>query len=171
VGFILHVGSVALATAVLPYFSKMVSAQDWQELRNVLKSLAVLIIAISIPVAAVLIYFSEPIIRLVFERGAFESGDTVAVAAVQAVYALQIPFFTIGIMLARLLSALQNNQILFWSSFINLILNVVLNFILMQYLDVVGIALSTSLVYMFSFGFLMIMAYLKLKKRAAAMPS
>jgi putative peptidoglycan lipid II flippase len=55
----------------------------------------------------------------------------------------------------RLLSSMRNNTIIMWGSACNLIVNISLNYLLMQWLGIVGIALSTSFVYLFSFVFLL----------------
>jgi putative peptidoglycan lipid II flippase len=51
-----------------------------------------------------------------------------------------------------------------WGSAGNLIANIGLNYLFMQWLGVSGIALSTSGVYLFSFLFLFFMATQKLKQ-------
>ena len=69
-------------------------------------------------------------------------------------YAIQIPFYASTILLVRLVSALKRNDVLLKLSSINLALDVVLNLILMRFLGVAGIALSTSLFYIASFLYL-----------------
>ena len=73
-------------------------------------------------------------------------------------YLLQIPPYTLGILAVRLISSLQANHILMWSSASNLMVSLLLNYVLMQWLSVAGIALATSLMYLFSMIFLVYMA-------------
>ena len=81
-----------------------------------------------------LIYLSYPLVELLFERGAFDSTDTYLVAHVQIYYLLQLPFYMLAIMGTRLMSALSLNQVLLKIAGINLIVNIVGNLILMQYM-------------------------------------
>lgn len=155
--------STALSTAVIPYFSKMVAREDWTTLRHTLKQYLGLIFAFSIPLAGLIILFSEPIVQLLLQRGSFTANDTHLVAQIQACYALQIPFYIAGMLVVRLISAMRNNQILMWGSGGNLIVNIGLNYLFMKWLGVPGIALSTSGVYLFSFSFLFCVAIQKLK--------
>jgi len=148
--FILGISSIALSTAILPHFSKMVALEDWKNVRHTLVTYVRLILVISIPLTLIIIYFSEPIVRLVFERGAFTKTDTHLVGIVQALYCLQIPFYILGILGVRLLSALIKNQILMIIGGINLLVNIIGNYILMQYWGIAGIGLSTSIVYAIS---------------------
>jgi putative peptidoglycan lipid II flippase len=152
VALILGVGSMALGTAVLPHFSRMVADEDWKSVRYTFRAYARLIVLFSIPITALLFLFSEEIIRLLFERGAFSSEDAKLVGQVQAYFILQVPFYLLGILGVRMLSAIMKNSILMKISFVNLIINIIGNYFLVQYFGVAGIALSTAIVYALSFG-------------------
>lgn len=154
---LLGVASVAVSTAVLPYFSRMVTAQDWRGVQHTLATYARLILLITLPLTLLLIYCSEPLVRLVFQRGAFTEADTHLVAGVQSLYLLQVPLCVLGILAVRLISALHANRILMWGAMINLPLSIVLNYVFMQWLGVAGIALAESLMYLASTSFLLIM--------------
>lgn len=149
--------SGALSTAVLPQFSALVARSDWQALQHSLRTLIRWILVVSIPVTAVLIVLSVPMTRLLFERGAFGPEATLLVGRVQALYLLQIPFYLVGMLLVRLVSSFKANHLLVWGSALNLVVNIVLNYILMRRMGVGGIALSTSLVYVVSCCFLAVM--------------
>jgi len=156
--------STALSTAVIPYFSKMVAREDWTTLRHTLKQYLGLIFAFTIPLTGLIILFSEPIVQILLQRGSFTANDTHLVAQIQACYAFQIPFYIASILVVRLISAMRNNQILMWGSGSNLIVNIGLNYLFMQWLGVPGIALSTSGVLCFSFFYLCFFANKRLKK-------
>jgi putative peptidoglycan lipid II flippase len=152
VAMVLSVGSIALGTAVFPHFSRMVAKEDWGAVRHTFSTYTRLILLISVPITVVLFLFSESIIGILFERGAFSAKDTRLVGQAQAFYLLQIPFYVLGIMGVRLLSAVAKNQILMKISFVNLLTNIVANYIFMLYFGVAGIAMSTAMVYALSFG-------------------
>jgi putative peptidoglycan lipid II flippase len=140
-----------LGTAVFPHFSRMVAASDWAGIRHTLKTYIYLILLVTIPLTLILVYFSEPLVRLFFERGAFTLADTWRVSQVQALFLLQIPFYFLGILMVRLISSLNMNHILMQAAIINLLSKIVLNYLFMQRLGAAGIALSTTLVYAVSF--------------------
>ena len=60
-----------------------------------------------IPCAAILIALSEPITRLVYERGAFDAGATDDVATALFWFAFSLPFAGANLMLTRTFFALQ----------------------------------------------------------------
>jgi len=150
VSMILGIGSMALGTVVLPHFSRLVGNEDWEELRHTFRSYAKIIILTTVPIAMLLFLFSEPLTELLFERGVFSVADTKHVAQVQSYYLLQLPFYMLGILGVRLISALAKNNILMKIAIISLPLNIVLNYIFIQWIGVAGIALSTAIVYAIS---------------------
>lgn len=158
VAFALGIGASGLGTAALPYLSQMVSRQDWGGIRKTLNLYRRMTFLISAPLVGGLVYFSGDLVRLLFERGAFLKGDTRLVGQVQAYYLLQVPFYVFGILLVRLISALKANHVLMWGAMISVVLNVTLDYLLMKWMGVAGIALSTAAVYFVSFLYLSIMA-------------
>ena len=155
--------SIALGTAVIPYFSKMVASGDWEGVSHTLKRYLLIIFLITVPFAIIMFIFSQPIVELFFQRGSFTSKDTLVVAEIQAFYALQIPFYIANILVVKLISSMQKNHLLMWVSGFNLIVNILGNYVFMQWLGIKGIALSTSCVYLFSFLYVLIAANKQLK--------
>jgi putative peptidoglycan lipid II flippase len=152
VSVILSVASGALSTAVLPYFSRMVVAEDWDACRRTLRTYTRLIVLATTSVAGALVIFSRPLVKILFEHGEFSPADTIVVSRVQAFLALQIPFYALGVLGARLLCALRKNRHIMVIAAVNAGLNLLLNYVLMKFMGVSGIALSTSIVYAFSCG-------------------
>jgi putative peptidoglycan lipid II flippase len=136
--------AMSLSTAVVPYFSAMVARQDWRGCRNTLKVYSRLILCATVPLTIILLVLAKMLVRLMFQHGAFSPSDTEVVARVHAMYCLQLPFFAIGIMYSRLLSAMQRNDVLMYTGACSLVLDVIFNLIFMRYMGVAGIALSTS---------------------------
>lgn len=151
VAFPLYLAATALGIAVVPYFSQMIAQSDWVGVRHTLSRYLRLIFAITVPLTIILIIFSKPLVQLLFQRGLFTAQDTYTVTVIHNFYALQLPFYIAGILVVRLISSIQSNQILMEAAFYNLLVNVTLNYLFIQYLGVAGIALSTAIVYFISF--------------------
>jgi len=103
-----------------------------------------------LPITCILVFWSEPMTRLLFERGTFTARDTGVVSSVATGLATQIPFFLVGIVGVRLLNAMGKSRSIMLICLVNMLVNVVANYVLMKYMGVSGIALSTSLVYLIS---------------------
>ena len=88
---------------------------------------------------------AHPLVRLTLQHGAFSAQDTAQVAPVLALYAIQIPFFAVSRVDYRFLVAMRRADLVLVCGGMNLLLDVVLNMVLMRWLGIGGIALSTSL--------------------------
>jgi putative peptidoglycan lipid II flippase len=142
--------ALALGTAAMPQFSRLIAIRDWGQVRHTLATWSGLVWKAAIPAVGLLILFSPALVRLVFERGAFSAEDTARVAAVQSVYLLQAPFYLAGVLGSRLLSALLWNDALLAISAASLALKAGLNVALAPRFGVTGVAAATVLMYAFS---------------------
>jgi putative peptidoglycan lipid II flippase len=166
---LLAIGATALSTATLPYFSHMVAAKDWQGCRHTLKRYSALMLSVSIPITVLLIVLSRPLVRMLFQRGAFTAMDTDIVSNVQACYSLQIPAYVMCMLFVRFISSVRRNDLLMYAAAINLVVNIVMNLILMRIWGVAGIAVSTSLVMVGSLLFLSLSSIRLLNRQTSVM--
>ncbi len=153
-GVLLAAGPAALATTIFPRLSRLAAAGDWPAFRRIIRDFALLSIVLTIPLTLSLMYLSEPIVRLLFERGRFTAGDSHLVATVQACSLAQIPFSVLLMLTMRVVSSLKRNRTLLYLGAISFTANVLLNLVFMRNLGVTGIALSTSGVNAIGLGFL-----------------
>lgn len=158
----------AIGTAITPYLAQRVSARDWPGCRRILRHYTALAAAVTLPVAAVFVFASRPLIALAYQRGAFHASDTLLVARVQSAFALQIPFFVISRVFYRFLLVLERSSLVLACGAINLVLDIVFNLVLMRIWGVVGIALATSLWTVSTFLFLAWWARRLLRHAAAS---
>ena len=149
-------GAGMLGTSTLPHFADL-AQRDKKEFVRSLRKVAFIVALIGAGGTVFIALFGEILVSLVFERGRFGADDVTAVAAVNFMYAFQVPFYLAGIVLARAVSAIGQNRILTLGAVLNLTVNIVMNYILMQSMGAAGIALSTSLMYVTSCLFLVIM--------------
>jgi len=159
VSVVLNLLAGAIATAVTPYFSQMVARQDWASCRHTLNTYVKITALVSVPVALTMILGSNLLVRLTYQHGAFGPGDTAAVAPVQAMYAIQLPFFIVSRVFYRYLVSIRKTTLILYCGILNLVLDVLLNLILMRRFGVAGIALATSLWTVSTFVFLGYWAY------------
>lgn len=160
----INLATLALGTAVVPYFSKTIAQKNWRKIEHTFNYYLKLIFITTIPLTIIFILASKLIIKLLFERGSFSAEDTQIVSQIQTCYALQIPFYVSAIFVVRLINSLGVNHFLAWGSGINLVANIVANYAFVQLIGIKGIALSTSCVYLISFVFLYILTKKHLQK-------
>ncbi len=148
VALVLSVVAVSLSTVLFPRFSHLMAAREWDALKRMLGRYSTRVLLASAVGVPALILLSTPLVRLLFQRGAFTPETTDAVSRVQGYLALQIPFYVLTMIGFRVLSALDANQAVLWIGALNLALNITGNYVFMHWLGVAGIALSTSVVYL-----------------------
>jgi putative peptidoglycan lipid II flippase len=143
----LSIGAAALGTAVLPHFSRMITARDGVGLRNTLMTFSGLVAVATVPAVIFLAWLSEPLVRLFFQRGAFTAAETQIVATVQTCSLVQIPFAVLLGMAVKLASSLKANRLMLQTALLSIVVNVAGDIVLMRWIGVAGIALAGALVH------------------------
>ncbi len=167
---LLTVIGAALGSAITPYYSKMIANRDWRGVQHTLKRYLLFLFLGSIPIVILIFFLSVPIVQVIFQRGSFRAKDTQVVSQIQALYALQIPFYLGNVLVSRLLSSFLASQVTMWAAAINLGLNIVLDITFIRLLGVPGIALATSCASVFTFCFLSYHTVQILRRRAGVVP-
>jgi putative peptidoglycan lipid II flippase len=83
--------SVAIATVLFPTLARFANAGKIDDLRRTLANGMRQILFVLVPAAAAILALSEPMIRLVYQRGAFESSETVLVSTALFWFAFSLP--------------------------------------------------------------------------------
>ena len=144
---VLGPASLAVSTAVLPHLSELVCAGDWVAARQIVKTYSMMILGVTIPLTILLMIWSPIIVRVLFERNAFTSNDTLMVTAVQRSFLLQIPLHVLGMLFVSLLWSLRANWVFLVINPICLLLKIWLNASLGAMYGVPGIGFATSITY------------------------
>jgi len=137
--------SVAIATILFPSLSRLAARGDTDAFRSTVSLGLRQIGFLLIPASAVSAALAVPIVRLLYERGAFGPEQTEVVAASLAAFAAGLTFNGTMLMLNRAFFSLQSPWIPTWVALGNLGFQVVLNIALYR-VGVWGIPLATSLV-------------------------
>jgi putative peptidoglycan lipid II flippase len=148
------VGPSAVATAILPHFSKLTVSRDWMHVRHSLRSYAAVILGVTVPAIALLWIYSGPLVRLFFERGQFTGADTPLVTTVQRFALLAIPPSMVMALVLRLISSMKANRLILRASALCAALNLVLDLVLTRWMGIAGITLTTALVQLFGVTYL-----------------
>lgn len=141
----LGVVGVAVGTALLPLLSRQVGAGDDRGALHSLNRGIELVLLLTVPAAVALTLCAEPIIQVLFERGAFTREATHATAAALVAFAVGLPAYVLVKVLAPPFFARKDTRTPVVVSVAALALNIVLNLVLMMPLRHVGLALATAL--------------------------
>jgi putative peptidoglycan lipid II flippase len=141
----LGVVGIAIGTAILPSLSRQARLGDAAgavETQNRGVELALLL---TLPAAAALIELAQPILLVLFARGAFGPAEAEATAAALAAYAAGLPAFVLVKVLAPGFFAHQNTRTPVKVAVAAMVTNLVLTIGLMPLLAHVGVALALTL--------------------------
>lgn len=154
--FIQGIFVMSIATVMFATISKMAVEKN---IVGIKKSLGESITGISLLVLPAMVgsmIFAAPIVSLLFGRGEFDS--RAVLMSSEALYYYSIGMIALGIreVLARAFYSLQDTKTPMINAAIGMVLNIALNFILVQYLKLGGLALATSIAAIFTTGLMFI---------------
>ncbi len=134
-----------LGLVLFPFSAEMAADRDRQALARTLTGAIRALALIFLPVAAGLIAFREPFIRVLLERGAFDAASTQLTAGPLLFYSLGLLPFALEIIAVRFFYAQQNTMTPVLADVATFGLNVALIPPLMAALGLGGIALATTI--------------------------
>ncbi len=136
---------VAVGTAVLPLLSRQLArGQDGAAIATLNRAIE-LALLLSVPAAAAYIVLSGELIATLFQRGAFQAMQTSATATALVAYAVGLPAYVLIKVLGPAYFARMDTRTPVIIGSATMVVNVILNLILMQFLLHVGLALATAL--------------------------
>lgn len=151
----LGVFSVAIITVLYPLISRQAAGGDIKGIKESF-SLGVREIGyMMLPATAGLVILSYPIIKVLFERGSFTPDDTLRVSYILVFHSLGLVFFGLLMIINRVFYAFKNVRTPLKVASISILINFLLDWILIRFMDVSGLALSTALVALFNVAVLL----------------
>lgn len=138
---------VAVGRAALPYLARQAAGRDMPSFKATLR-LYLWAVGVGTAVFSILLLaLADPLVRILFQRGAFSPEDTSHTALTLRGFAVGLVPMGLGFLLARAFSALGKNHILMNVTIFSVIANAGFDYVLARYWQSFGIALATSAVY------------------------
>lgn len=152
----------------LPVFSRLASPENWPELKVRIRQGLMLTALSMLPLTAIFMALSQPIVRIIYERGVFKTDASAIVAPVLMAYGMGMFFYLARDVLVRVFYALGDGETPFKISVFNIFLNVFLDYYFVRILDwkTPGLIFATIGVNIFS---MIIMLWI-LNKRLQGLP-
>ncbi len=141
----LAIFGIALGIVLLPSLSKAIKQSDQETTNNIQNRSIEFSLLISLPSAIGLFILAEPIIHILFERGAFVAEDTFYTAKVLSYFALGLPAYIIIKVLVSCFFAREDTKTPLYISIVSVITNVVLSLLLIGSMREMGIAVATAI--------------------------
>lgn len=135
----------AIITVIFPMLSQEANKDSYDGLKRVTIHGINIILLITIPATVGMIVLANPIVKIAFERGAFDSTATYMTVGALIFYSIGLVGTAAKSMLGRVYYSLQDTKTPMIDSFITIGINIVFNFALIKFMAHRGLALATSI--------------------------
>lgn len=137
--------SVAVSTVVFPTLARFAARGEIDRLRSTMANGMRQIVLLLTPAAAAILVLSEPMIRLVYQRGQFDAAQTHIVAVALFWFAFSLPFNGLFLLQTRTFFSLQKPWTPTWISGVNLAITAIVALVLYKPFGIGGIVVSTGI--------------------------
>ena len=135
---------IAIGVVLLPELSRALKAEDAREAISLQNRSLEFALLLTLPAAAGLIVIPEPIVAVLFERGAFTPETTARAADILRAFAWGLPAFVLVKVFQPAFYAREDMRLPLYATFANVVVNVVVSLILFPRLGPAGIGIATS---------------------------
>ncbi|KYC38487.1 murein biosynthesis protein MurJ [Scytonema hofmannii PCC 7110] len=133
----------ALLIPFITVFSQLTKPEDWFALKLRIRQSIIITALTMLPLGALMITLAVPIVRIVYERQAFDSHASKLVATLFMAYGLGAFTSVLVSVLVRVFYALEDGQTPFRITLINISLNIVLDYFLVKAFGAPGLVLAS----------------------------
>ncbi len=146
--------SVAISTVLFPTISRLSARDDLIGLRQTIASGMRQIFFMLLPASAFLLVLSQPVVKLVFQRGEFGSQSTTLTSGALFFFAIGLAFNGASLLVIRAFFSMQIPWLPTKVAALGVVLNLALDAILYKPMGTNGIPLSTSISSVITFSVL-----------------
>jgi putative peptidoglycan lipid II flippase len=137
--FPIGIFGVAIGTAAIPALSRLASQNNIPGFRKTLSDSIGLVFFLTLPSACGLVVLSEPIIRLLYERGVFKASDTPMTAYALAAYTIGLTGYAAIKVLSPSFYALDDAKKPMIIALCSIVVNAIASYIFMRVFSQVGV--------------------------------
>jgi len=135
----------ALGVVIFPYLAEMASGDRREDLDRLIRFAIRLTALIILPVQLGLMAAGQPLVRLLFERGAFRPEDTALTTVAMNYQLIGLFASALSLVFYRVLFAFQRYRTALGVSVLAIVLNIALKAALMPFLGYIAMPLGTSI--------------------------
>lgn len=143
--FFFGVFSVSISTVMYRKFSLLKVKENKQGLVESISNSIIILAMILMPISIGIMVLSEPIVKLLFQRGLFDTSATYMTSLALFYYSIGITGSGLREILVKIFYSFQDTKTPMKNGVIAVVLNIILNFILIRVMGHGGLALATSI--------------------------
>lgn len=147
VQFVLGMFIVSISTVIYPLLAKLSNEKNTQQFNKTITTSINTVILLVLPVSTGAITLATPIVKLLFERGAFDSNATQMTVAALICYSIGIIGFGLRDILGKVFYSLQDTKTPMKNGAFCMLLNIAMNITFIKVFNFghAGLALATSI--------------------------
>jgi putative peptidoglycan lipid II flippase len=144
--------SNVILVSLLPEFSRLTDPENWDRLKDRIRQGLMLTGIAMMPLSAIMIALAFPIVKIVYERGAFDPQASFLVGSILIASASGMFIFLARDVLVRVFYALGDGSTPFKISIVNIFFNFLFDYLFWKPFGAAGITLSTVCINLISFS-------------------
>ncbi|MCU9812332.1 murein biosynthesis integral membrane protein MurJ [Paraclostridium sp. AKS81] len=145
--FVMGMFIVSISSVIYPMLSKLTTENNKEEFYKSIKTSVNTVTLLVIPISAGAMILAEPIVKMLFERGEFDTRATQMTAIALVFYSIGMIGFGLRDILGKVFYSLQDTKTPMKNAIITIILNIVLNLLFVRFtnMGIAGLAFATSI--------------------------
>ena len=128
-----------ISISIFPVMAKYATEHNMNELKSIMSKGLGMLFFMSVPVAMFLGVFGKPVVKLIFERGAFVASDTSAVYRAFFLYIIALPAGVMGYIIGQGYYVLKDTRTVVLIGVAEMVLYIFLCYALLQFLGYLAI--------------------------------
>ncbi|MEO6005785.1 MAG: murein biosynthesis integral membrane protein MurJ [Opitutus sp.] len=136
--------AIAVGTVIYPLIARHAAERNFEAMAADYRKGLRLILLVNVPAAVGLALLSDPIIRLIYEHGKFDSGSSRAMAQLLALFVIGLPFFSVASLTTRAFYAVKDTLTPVKIATLSFVINVGLSWYLKDVLGAAGLVIAST---------------------------
>ncbi|MBQ2084381.1 MAG: polysaccharide biosynthesis C-terminal domain-containing protein, partial [Firmicutes bacterium] len=134
-----------LVTIIYPKLNQAFAAGDRLSIGTMTERGINVLALLAVPLSLGAMVYAQPVIQIVYQRGAFTAEDTAVTASAFFCYAIGLTFLAVNQLITKVFYSLHDTKTAVYCSVAAVVCNIVLNLILVRPMAHAGLALATSI--------------------------
>lgn len=145
--FVMGMFIVSISSVIYPMLSKLTTQNNKEEFYKSIKTSVNTVILLVIPISSGAMILANPIVKMLFERGEFDTRATQMTAIALVFYSIGMIGFGLRDILGKVFYSLQDTRTPMKNAIIAIVLNIVLNLLFVNFtnMGIAGLAFATSI--------------------------
>ncbi|MEM6869104.1 MAG: lipid II flippase MurJ, partial [Cyanobacteria bacterium P01_C01_bin.121] len=139
----LGIVSNVILVPFFPIFSRLAGPSNWPELKQRIRQSLVLVGLTMLPLSAMIVTLAEPIVTVVYKRGAFNENSVRLVTSLLIAYGVGMFVYLARDVMVRVFYALGDGETPFKISLVNIVVNAILDYIFFNLFGPAGLVVAT----------------------------